>query len=169
MNEQYEWQEESACSRPENRHAVEFFFSTKKEEQLEAKKICGGCPVRRDCAKYALETRQIWGIWGGNDEIENRRTLSVDIDGVESRRGRYPRCPYCKSNTAHLSTAVVPRPGGGRWTSMKIVKCEVCEFVWASRTSANAVEAYHAAKKETKSRTLRERQARATARGRKTD
>jgi hypothetical protein len=27
---------------------------------------------------------------------------------------------------------------------MKMVRCTVCDFTWRSRTSANAVEAYHA-------------------------
>jgi hypothetical protein len=33
-------------------------------------------------------------------------------------------------------------PGGGRWTTAKIVSCTVCEFSWRSRTSVNAVLAY---------------------------
>lgn len=30
---------------------------------------------------------------------------------------------------------------------MKLVKCNECQFVWRSRTSANAVNAYHSDKK----------------------
>lgn len=51
-----------------------------------------------------------------------------------------------------LSVIVAPSPEGGRWSTMKLVKCEECEFTWRSRTSANAVTAYHASKKKTKSK-----------------
>ncbi len=44
-----------------------------------AKAICGTCSVRRNCLSYALEARQVQGIWGGTTE-EERRAL----------RGRQP-------------------------------------------------------------------------------
>ena len=44
---------------------------------------------------------------------------------------------------AHLTTQVVDTPGGGRWTTAKIVICTECNFSWRSRTSANAVNSYH--------------------------
>ena len=31
---------------------------------------------------------------------------------------------------------------------MRLVKCEACEFTWRSRTSANAVDAYHTQREE---------------------
>ena len=40
-----------------------------------AKKICAGCPVRRECLDYALRVREPMGIWGGLSEPE-RRTRS---------------------------------------------------------------------------------------------
>ena len=38
-----------------------------------AKKVCAGCPVRRLCLEYALETGQGFGIWGGTTETERRK------------------------------------------------------------------------------------------------
>jgi len=38
----------------------------------------------------------------------------------------------------------VERPNKGRWATMKVVECIDCGFNWQSRTSANAVEAFHA-------------------------
>ncbi len=146
VNSELDWQLDSACARPENKDKIDFFFSTKYSEQTQAKKICGTCPVRLQCAKWALENREVFGTWGGLDEAEMRRTLSVNAEGMEIRRDRYPRCPGCRSGSADLQTAVVDRPGGGRWPTMRIVVCTVCRFTWASRTSANAVDAYHAKK-----------------------
>ena len=148
MNNDLNWQDDSECAKRGNQDKVEFFFSGKRAEQAEAKKMCGVCPVRRDCAKWALEERQVWGIWGGLDEVELRRTLSVNADGMEIRRDRYPRCPGCRATCASLTTEVVPRPGGGRWATMRVVICVECDFTWASRTSANAVDAYHAKQKK---------------------
>ena len=37
-----------------------------------AKAVCAGCPVRKDCLEFALDTSQEYGIWGGYDEDERR-------------------------------------------------------------------------------------------------
>jgi hypothetical protein len=36
------------------------------------RRICRGCPVRRDCLATAL-TRHEWGVWGGTTEHERER------------------------------------------------------------------------------------------------
>ena len=44
-------------------------------EQIEAaKEVCQACAVRHECLRYALETNQDAGVWGGTSEDE-RRTL----------------------------------------------------------------------------------------------
>ena len=89
------WQKEAICALKENEGLRDFFFSTEPTEKYQAKNLCFLCPARKDCLKWALEHRQIWGIWGGKDEGEIRRALSVSWSGQESRRQRYPQCPYC--------------------------------------------------------------------------
>jgi WhiB family redox-sensing transcriptional regulator len=42
------------------------------EQVAQAKTVCGGCPVRRDCLEWALVTCQDAGVWGGLDEEERR-------------------------------------------------------------------------------------------------
>ncbi len=143
-----DWQKDSSCSLTENEKLRDFFFSTEPSEKYQAKNLCFQCPVRKECLKWALEHRQIWGIWGGKDEGEIRRTLSVSWNGQESRRQRFPQCPYCNARPNKLKTLVVDVPGGGRWSTMRLVKCEACEFTWRSRTSANAVDAYHIQREE---------------------
>lgn len=40
------------------------------QQIAEAKKVCAQCPVRAECLEYAIEHKQIHGIWGGLDEEE---------------------------------------------------------------------------------------------------
>lgn len=140
------WHEDAECAKPVHIDKVNNFFANKPSQQYEAKKLCEMCPVKRDCAKWALDTKQIWGIWGGLGPEQLRRTLSVNWEGQEMRHNRFPLCPICKAKTDYLESAVIERPDGGRWSTMRIVRCNGCQFTWQSRTSANAVDAYHAIK-----------------------
>lgn len=38
----------------------------------QAKKVCGRCPVSTECLKWALETGEDVGVWGGMSEEERR-------------------------------------------------------------------------------------------------
>lgn len=143
------------CAKPENKDKQDFFFSANPEKRSAAKTLCFSCDVREQCIKMALETGTIWGVWGGKDENEIRRTLSVNSEGNEVRRGRYPQCPSCSARTSRLEVRVIDLPGGGRWTTAKIVHCTVCEFEWRSRSSANAVSAYFAERADKAARAAR--------------
>lgn len=142
----FDWSEDAECAKKINKEKVDLFFSYEYAERHEAKNLCFSCPVRKECLKWALENKEIWGIWGGRDEDEIRRTLSVNVEGAEVRRSRYPICPFCSANTSKLVAKIVDKPGGGRWTTMRMVECSECGFEWRSRTSANAVKAYFAEK-----------------------
>jgi WhiB family redox-sensing transcriptional regulator len=141
--ENLNWQKKALCAQPENLNKKEWFFSPSAEERYKAKNLCFQCPVRKECIQWALENKQIWGVWGGRDEIDLRRALSVNHEGEETRRRRFPNCPHCGARPVKLVTSEEEIPGGGRWKVAKIVTCTQCEFSWRSRTSANAVEAYH--------------------------
>ena len=143
MWETPDWHEDAECAKPENLKYSENFYANKPSQQYPALKLCGKCPVRRDCALWALNNKQTWGIWGGLTPKKLRRTLSVNWAGQEMRHKRFPLCPGCAAKTSSLQTKVVDRPEGGRWSTMKVVYCTECKFVWQSRTSANAVDAYH--------------------------
>lgn len=76
---------EAACASPPdglNRHAwTTVFFPVEQHggranDRLaeRARHICADCPVRTECATYALHHRIDDGIWGGLTEA-NRRTL----------------------------------------------------------------------------------------------
>jgi WhiB family transcriptional regulator, redox-sensing transcriptional regulator len=139
-----EWQKSGLCADPANKDKVPLFFSSIESEKNEAKNLCHACPVRSQCLQWALEDRQIYGVWGGRDDTELRRALSVSFTGEEARRKRPPHCPNCTAWPQHLSVSSEHLPNGGRWKTAKVVTCGKCGFAWRSRTSANAVEAHHA-------------------------
>lgn len=39
----------------------------------EARDVCEGCPIRKDCLAHAMERKERWGMWGGLTPIERRR------------------------------------------------------------------------------------------------
>lgn len=148
------WQDKAECAKPQHKRISKFFFSNKPEEKYTARNLCFSCEVRWDCLKWALDNKQIHGIWGGKEEAEVRRALSVSHTGQEVRRQRFPNCPYCGARPSKLQVLVEDAPDNGRWKTIKLVRCEVCTFTWKSRTSANAVTAYHASRKtKSKSKT----------------
>lgn len=138
-----DWHDDAECAKPENSKYIDNFFANKPSQQYPALKICSACPISDICGKWALENKQIWGIWGGMTPKRIRRTLSVNWEGQEMRHKRFPLCPKCDSKTSSLFTKSVDRPVKGRWATMKMVECRDCGFSWQSRTSANAVEAYY--------------------------
>ena len=76
-----EWQARAACKSP---HAAGIFFppstferkDEKEERESRAKAICAECSVRKECLDYALEIRELHGIWGGTNELERKVVLS---------------------------------------------------------------------------------------------
>ncbi|MER5784699.1 WhiB family transcriptional regulator [Streptomyces mobaraensis] len=40
-----------------------------------AKSVCARCPVREECLRWAVETRQEYGVWGGTSEGDRRELL----------------------------------------------------------------------------------------------
>lgn len=75
-----EWMQRGEC----NGMNPDLFFPTVGENKAvaAAKKVCAQCDVREECLEYALQTRQMHGIWGGLSEKERRR-----IRQQRSRRG----------------------------------------------------------------------------------
>lgn len=144
MFDSQEWHEDAECAKPKNAEFINNFFANKPAQQYQAKKLCNICPVKKECAQWALNEKQLWGIWGGLSPEQIRRTLSVNWEGQEMRHKRFPLCPGCKAKTKYLESSTIDRPDGGRWSTMRIVTCTKCKFTWQSRTSANAVDAYFA-------------------------
>lgn len=71
------WQPVALCR---GNHSHLFFpptTSERKEErerrELRAKAVCRVCPVQADCLRYAIESTEQYGIWGGYTETERRQ------------------------------------------------------------------------------------------------
>ncbi|GGW15825.1 hypothetical protein GCM10018980_51370 [Streptomyces capoamus] len=48
------------------------FFSDQATERAAAVRLCRGCPLRPQCASYALEQRIPHGVWGGTTAAQRR-------------------------------------------------------------------------------------------------
>lgn len=47
----------------------------RRERAERAGRVCDTCPVRQECARMALETREQYGVWGGLSEADRVRML----------------------------------------------------------------------------------------------
>jgi len=70
------WESRAVCREAGARCFVPPMSSESADErrvrESEAKRICAGCPVQRECLEYALRVREPFGIWGGLNETERR-------------------------------------------------------------------------------------------------
>jgi WhiB family redox-sensing transcriptional regulator len=69
----WSWRLRAACRHVES--AVFFPPDGERPPQRDAretraKAICGGCPVIRQCAAYAIQYGERYGVWGGLSERE---------------------------------------------------------------------------------------------------
>lgn len=88
-----DWRHRAACRDID----PELFFPVGDDgparEQAEvAKLVCAGCPVREECGRWAMETGQDSGIWGGLTEDERRvmRRAAWTPPGARPRRPVVP-------------------------------------------------------------------------------
>lgn len=56
-----EWRDSALCQHV----SPEIFFPEKGANVRQAKRICEGCPVLKECRSYALAHRDLIGVWGG--------------------------------------------------------------------------------------------------------
>lgn len=82
------WAREGLCAQTD----PELFYPEKGESNKEAKRICMGCPVRRQCLEYALAVREPFGVWGGTSERERSRMLAKRAPGRPSLVGTPKMC-----------------------------------------------------------------------------
>lgn len=60
---------------------ADLFFPERGKNTNEAKRVCAACTVRNECAEYALNFPETFGIWGGLSPVERKR-----IRGARRRR-----------------------------------------------------------------------------------
>jgi WhiB family redox-sensing transcriptional regulator len=87
VSETWEWQMQGACRdadptwffHPEGERGAS---RARREER--AKMICSTCPVLMQCRRWALETQETYGIWGGLGEAERE---AIFVKASRQRRG----------------------------------------------------------------------------------
>ncbi|MGW2180468.1 WhiB family transcriptional regulator [Streptomyces sp. NPDC001732] len=75
----WEWQAEATCRGMDS----SVFFSppgergrARRRREDEARAICESCPVSDPCGRFALASRQRYGVWGGSTEAERRGDIA---------------------------------------------------------------------------------------------
>jgi len=103
------WMEQAAC-RDED---PELFFPISAKgaglaQVAEAKEVCRGCPVREACLRYALDTGQEGGVWGGLTEEERRalRRRGSRVRSVGLAPAATPRDASPPNGTGSAATPV---------------------------------------------------------------
>jgi WhiB family redox-sensing transcriptional regulator len=95
-------------------------------ETKQARSVCVHCPVRRDCIEQALETKTLWGTWGGADQETIRKALSLNENKEPVTRAKDMVCPYCYSD--NLLTTI-------RRKTQTRIECKECNLFWWSAKS----------------------------------
>ncbi|MCG0066267.1 WhiB family transcriptional regulator [Streptomyces tricolor] len=65
------WLQHAACAGMD----VRAFFSSghhARAQVNEARRVCATCPVQTQCAAWAIETGERWGVWGGMSQKQLR-------------------------------------------------------------------------------------------------
>ena len=93
MSTERDWRDRAACLDEE----PELFFpigttGPAKLQIEEAKAVCRRCEVIDECLKWALETGQEFGVWGGFTEDERR--------ALKKRNARARRATGCAAINA---------------------------------------------------------------------
>ena len=91
----WEWQERGACRETD----TTLFFHPQNERGLSrlrrdraAKAVCARCPVRVECADYAIRAREPYGVWGGLTEEDRERIyVRIAISVYPRQRGEGAR------------------------------------------------------------------------------
>ena len=76
------WMEQGICH--DKDEDTKIFFPEQGNNAVRAKAMCGRCPVREKCLNWSIETRQMYGVWGGVAEKKRRKMMQL----------RYGRTPY---------------------------------------------------------------------------
>lgn len=97
------WEDDAACRDLD----PELFFPDRAEGRTnhgtEAKAVCAGCPVTRECLVAAIRRREKHGVWGGAGEPTRRRLGK--LAGYGAAVDAHPpdcTCPFCVSVREHV-------------------------------------------------------------------
>ncbi|MFF4381651.1 WhiB family transcriptional regulator [Kitasatospora sp. NPDC001547] len=75
----WDWQLRGSCREADSAlffHPAGESGAARAVREQEAKAVCADCPVRRECLRHALRTREPYGVWGGLTEEERHGLLA---------------------------------------------------------------------------------------------
>ena len=78
--ERPEWMDRAACSGTTHL----FFPEGSGPPPNEARLICEGCAVTRECLGHAILAGENWGVWGGMGPKQRRRVRAVVSESIEA-------------------------------------------------------------------------------------
>lgn len=111
MDAVWDWQEHGACRtadptlffHPQNERG-----SSRMRRDRAAKAVCASCPVRVECADYAVRSREPYGVWGGLSEEDRERIyVRIALSNYPRTRGEGARMA-----ATEIADAVSPRALG---------------------------------------------------------
>lgn len=111
IDAQWYWQDHGACRdydstlffHPQNERG-----SARMKRDRAAKLVCAACPVRLECADYAVRAREPYGVWGGLSE-EERELIYARLD---SRHYPRARGEGIRAAEREINEAISPRALG---------------------------------------------------------
>lgn len=83
MTSVLDWLQHAACA---GRDPRAFFANGchAREQVKAAKQVCAACPVREECAQWAISTGEKNGVWGGMSQKELRQRRRRFTDRTKS-------------------------------------------------------------------------------------
>jgi WhiB family transcriptional regulator, redox-sensing transcriptional regulator len=109
-----DWRHEAACREVD----PELFFPIGNTGPAllqieEAKQVCRRCSVMDECLRWAIDSGQDAGVWGGMSEDE-RRALKRRTIRLRARAHVLPARGRCRALSSSTRTGTPRRPGAGR-------------------------------------------------------
>lgn len=68
-----EWQAQAACRGADSSLQSLFFPERGENVHPAVRATCDSCPVQVECLRYAMDTHQRFGVWGGLSTRERER------------------------------------------------------------------------------------------------
>lgn len=73
----------------------ELWFSDYPTDRRRATALCAACPLLAACRTYGVETRQVWGVWGGLDLTAVETYCGTDRGYLIHARNKERACGPC--------------------------------------------------------------------------
>jgi Transcription factor WhiB len=98
------------------------FFPDTREAEADALAMCSLCPARAACLAYAVQTGQMFGVWGGRTQREIRRLI------VRAGQARVRRVPpgHFNADKTHCAYGHPFSPENTYYTPTGERRCRAC-------------------------------------------